>query len=71
MRSRSAPVRRTLDELLNVDRAKLQAHVGDVFAKRLPGGDSALLDAIETVKVSLLSVTVLVSQPGSRSPAQS
>ena len=47
---------RTLDNLLNVERALLQAHIEDVFEKRLPGGDSALLDAIELVKVNLLSV---------------
>ncbi len=47
---------RTLDKLLNVERAQLQARIGDVFANRMPGGDSALLDAIELVKVSLLSV---------------
>ena len=46
----------TLDEMLNVDRAKLQTPIGDVFAKRLPGGDSALLDANETVKAGLISV---------------
>ena len=48
---------RTLDNLLNVERALLQDHIEEVFDKRLPGGDSALLDAIELVKVSLLSVS--------------
>ena len=47
---------RTLDDLLNVDRDALQDHIEDVFEKRVPGGDSELLDAIELVKVSLLSV---------------
>ncbi|MDE0333924.1 MAG: SO_0444 family Cu/Zn efflux transporter, partial [Defluviicoccus sp.] len=48
---------RTLDNLLNVERALLQNHIEEVFEKRLPGGDSALLDAIELVKVNLLSVS--------------
>ncbi len=48
---------RTLDNLLNVERAMLQDHIEEVFEKRLPGGDSALLDAIELVKVNLLSVS--------------
>ena len=48
---------RTLDNLLNVDRAMLQNHVEEVFEKRVPGGDSALLDAIELVKVNLLFVS--------------
>ena len=48
---------RTLDNLLNVDRAMLQEHIKAVFEKRLPGGDSALLDAIKLVKVNLLSVS--------------
>ena len=48
---------RTLDDLLNVDREMLQAHIEEVFEKRAPGGDSALLDAIELVKVNLLSVS--------------
>ena len=48
---------RTLDNLLNVERALLQDHIEEVFDKRLPGGDSALLDAIELVKVNLLSVS--------------
>ena len=47
---------RTLDNLLNVERALLQDHIEQVFDKRLPGGDQALLDAIELVKVNLLSV---------------
>ena len=48
---------RTLDDLLNVERKALQDHIADVFEKRTPGGDSELLDAIELVKVSLLSVS--------------
>ena len=48
---------RTLDDLLNVERALLQNNIDAVFHKRLPGGDSALLDAIELVKVNLLSVS--------------
>ncbi|MDD9983900.1 MAG: SO_0444 family Cu/Zn efflux transporter [Gammaproteobacteria bacterium] len=48
---------RTLDGLLNVDREALQDHIANVFEKRVPGGDSELLDAIELVKVSLLSVS--------------
>ena len=48
---------RTLDALLNVDREALQDHIANVFENRVPGGDSALLDAIELVKVSLLSVS--------------
>ena len=47
---------RTLDDLLNVERTALQDHIRDVFEKRLPGGDSRLLDSIQLVKVSLLSV---------------
>ena len=47
---------RTLDDLLNVERSALQDHVRDVFEKRLPGGDTELLDSIQLVKVSLLSV---------------
>ena len=47
---------RTLDDLLNVERAALQDHVGAVFENRMDGGDGELLDAIELVKVSLLSV---------------
>ncbi len=47
---------RTLDNLLNVERPLLQAHIESVFEKRLPGGDAALLDAIDLVKVNLLSV---------------
>ena len=47
---------RTLDRLLNVERAQLQSHIEKVFDNRVPGGDSALLDAIELVKVSLLSI---------------
>ena len=47
---------RTLDNLLNVERPLLQAHIEDVFEKRLSGGDTAVLDAIELVKVNLLSV---------------
>ena len=46
----------TLDELLDVDRAKLETNIGDVFAKRLPDGDGALLHASETVMASLPSV---------------
>ena len=48
---------RTLDNLLNVERALLQNHIEEVFENRLPGGDSALLDAIDLVKVNLLSVS--------------
>ena len=48
---------RELDNLLNVDREMLQTHIGEVFSNRLPGGDQALLDAIELVKVNLLSVS--------------
>ena len=47
---------RTLDKLLNIERAQLQSHIERVFENRTAGGDSALLDAIELVKVSLLSV---------------
>ena len=47
---------RTLDDLLNVERAALQDHIGAVFENRMDGGDGELLDAIELVKVSLLSV---------------
>ncbi len=47
---------RTLDNLLNVERAQLQDHITEVFGDRLPGGDNALLEAIELVKVNLLSV---------------
>ncbi|MDE0239075.1 MAG: SO_0444 family Cu/Zn efflux transporter [bacterium] len=46
---------RTLDELLNVERAALQAHIADVFENRVSGGDSEVLDTIELVKVNLLS----------------
>ena len=48
---------RTLDDLLNVDREALQDHITNVFEKRVSGGDSEVLDAIELVKVSLLSVS--------------
>ncbi|MDE0060706.1 MAG: SO_0444 family Cu/Zn efflux transporter [Defluviicoccus sp.] len=48
---------RTLDNLLNVERALLQSHIAEVFERRLPGEDNALLDAIELVKVNLLSVS--------------
>ena len=47
---------RTLDDLLNVERAALQDHIEAVFEDRMDGGDGELLDAIELVKVSLLSV---------------
>ena len=47
---------RTLDTLLNVERAQLQSHIERVFKNLMAGGDSAMLDAIELVKVSLLSV---------------
>ena len=47
---------RTLDDLLNVERAALQDHIEAVFENRLEGGDGELLDAIELVKMSLLSV---------------
>ena len=47
---------RTLDDLLNVEREALQAHITSVFENRLPGGDTQVLEAIELVKVSLLSV---------------
>jgi len=47
---------RTLDDLLNVDRSALQDYIAAVFTNNLSGGDAELLDAIELVKVSLLSV---------------
>lgn len=47
---------RTLDRLLNLERAQLLKHIEDVFGKRLPGGDAAVLDAIELVNVNLLLV---------------
>ena len=47
---------RELDDLLNVERAALQSHIEAVFEKHLAGGDSELLDAIELVKASLVSV---------------
>ena len=47
---------RTLDKLLNVERAQLQDHIANVFERRMAGGDGVLLDAIELVRVSLLSV---------------
>ena len=52
---------RTLDNLLNVERSLLQAHIENVFEKRLPGGDAAILDAIQLVKVNLLSVNPINS----------
>ncbi len=48
---------RTLDDLLNVERLALQDRIEDVFQGRVPEGDSEVLDAIDIVKVSLLSVS--------------
>ena len=47
---------RTLDDLLNVERVALQDRIEDVFRGRIPEGDSEVLDAVDIVKVSLLSV---------------
>ena len=47
---------RTLDELLNVERVALQDHIEDVFRGHVPEGDTEVLDSIDIVKVSLLSV---------------
>ncbi len=47
---------RTLDDMLNLERVPLLKHIGEVFGKRVPDGDAAVLDAIDLVHVNLLSV---------------
>ena len=52
---------RTLDDLLNVERVALQDRIEDVFRGHVPEGDTEVLDAIDIVKVSLLSVSPIAA----------
>ena len=54
---RSFVASRTLDRLLNVERSQLQAYILNVFRTGNRDVDSVVIDAIEPVKVSLVSVS--------------
>ena len=45
-----------LDELLDIERSRLQAHIMDVFSAGGSGDGNAVIDSVEPVKVSLLAV---------------
>ncbi len=51
---------RSLDGLLNVERSQLQAHVLNVFSVGNHDTENAVIDAIEPVKVSLVSINPIM-----------